>query len=107
MSEILRLRDEFNMRKIFAVVLLAAACMGSFAAQASAARQTNWQPKANEYWIRVNKGRMPLFEFVAREYARERHLDEEDFCRKAVSAKTKHDEQWKRRKSFWKHFKRK
>lgn len=52
-------------------------------------------------------GRMPLFEFVAREYARERHLDEEDFCRKAVSAKTKHDEQWKRRKSFWKHFKRK
>lgn len=60
MSEILRLRDEFNMKKKFAVVLLAAACMGLFAAQASAARQTNWQPKANEYWIRVNKGRMTL-----------------------------------------------
>lgn len=52
-------------------------------------------------------GRMDLFEFVVREYARTRKLNEEEFTRKAIFAKTKHDEQWKRRKSMGKHFKKK
>ena len=46
--------------KRYAVLLLAAICLFTFAGQAMAARQTNWQPKQNEYWIRVNKAKMQL-----------------------------------------------
>ena len=43
-------------------------------------------------------GRMDLFEYVVREYARARELDEDAVAQLGVRIKTKHDVAWKRRK---------
>ena len=43
-------------------------------------------------------GRIDLFEFVARQYAKARGLDEEDWANKAVAQKRRHDRNWYRRK---------
>ncbi|MCQ2096176.1 MAG: LPS kinase Kdo/WaaP [Bacteroidaceae bacterium] len=43
-------------------------------------------------------GRMDLFEFVVREYAKVRGLDVEATARKALSIKIVHDRNWRRRK---------
>lgn len=50
-------------------------------------------------------GNMELFEFVAREYASARNINVEEFVAKALLAKTKHDEAWRKRKAFTKKFK--
>jgi tRNA A-37 threonylcarbamoyl transferase component Bud32 len=53
-------------------------------------------------------GRMDLFEYVARCYARERGWDAGETIEEAIAVKNKHDEQWQRRKTtlrkiaFWK-----
>ena len=46
--------------KRYVVLFLALICAGLFATQACAAKYTDWQPKENEYWIRVNKAKMTL-----------------------------------------------
>jgi tRNA A-37 threonylcarbamoyl transferase component Bud32 len=45
-------------------------------------------------------GRMDLFEYVMRCYARERGWDTDKTVKDAVAVKNKHDEQWRRRKAI-------
>ena len=55
------------MKKTVAVMIMVFLLVCLFAAQACAARQTNWQPKENEYWIRINKAKMNLTLYKGRE----------------------------------------
>lgn len=50
-------------------------------------------------------GRMDLFEFVIRNYARARGLDEESVTKMGINIKTTHDKNWYRRKRFTHFFK--
>lgn len=52
-------------------------------------------------------GRMDVYEYVIRQYAQCRGWEVEPFACEAIAAKVKHDKQWRRRKAFFKHFKRK
>jgi len=54
------------MRKLI-LLFLAISCVAVFATQACAVRNTNWQPKESEYWIRVNKARMMLTLYKGKE----------------------------------------
>lgn len=50
-------------------------------------------------------GDMQLFEYVARRYTKCRQLDVESTVKKMIAVKNRHDEQYRRRKSFFKLFK--
>ncbi len=52
-------------------------------------------------------GRLDLFEYVIREYAKVRGLDEESIAERAVEQKKQHDRNWYRRKRFLHAFKQK
>lgn len=52
-------------------------------------------------------GRLDLFEFVIREYARVRGMDEETTAQRSVAQKRTHDRNWYRRKRFLHMFKQK
>lgn len=54
------------MRK-FLLLFIGICCVAIFATQARAVRNTSWQPKASEYWIRVNKARMMLTLYKGKE----------------------------------------
>lgn len=45
-------------------------------------------------------GRMDLFEFVLRHYAQERGWNVEETVKAAIKQKNRHDEQWRKRKTF-------
>lgn len=51
-------------------------------------------------------GRMDIFEYVARQYARCRNLDEQAFCDEAVAQKKAHDAAWRRKKRLAHPFRR-
>lgn len=52
-------------------------------------------------------GRLDLFEFVIREYAKARNMDEEAIAQRGVAQKRTHDKNWYRRKRFLHLFKQK
>lgn len=52
-------------------------------------------------------GRMDVYEYVVRQYARCRGWEVKPFACEAIAAKVKHDKQWRRRKAFFGHFKKK
>lgn len=63
---------------------------------------TEWIENLTRY-----TGRLDLFEFVIREYAKVRGMDEEAIAKRGVAQKRAHDKNWYRRKRFLHLFKQK